>query len=195
MLGKNTAVFGIYQSQSDLGSAIHRLKLTGFRDTDISILFPETAGTKDLALEKSTKAPEGATAGAAYGAIAGCIFGWLVGAGTLIIPGLESFVAAGPILSLLGGIGIGGALGGLIGAIVGLATPEYVATRFDGRIRRGGILVSVHCDDPNWVKIAKTVLDQTGAQGVSSAREARADYASGERPAARTITSPTTKAS
>lgn len=195
MLGKNFAVFGIYASQSDLDVAVNRLKHTGFRDTDISSLFPETAGTKDLALEKNTKAPEGATAGAGCGAVAGGILGWLVGAGTLTIPGLAALVAAGPLLSLLSGIGAGGSLGGLIGAILGLGSPEYVAKRFEGRIRRGGILLSVHCDDSNWVKIARTVLDQTGAQGVSSAREAKADYASGERPRPRAITSSGAKAS
>jgi hypothetical protein len=189
MLGKNFAVFGIYASQSDADIAVNRLKLTGFRDTDVSGLFPETAGTKDLALEKNTKAPEGATVGAACGAVAGGILGWLVGAGTLTIPELAPFVAAGPLLSLLSGIGAGGALGGLTGAIVGLGTPEYVAKRFEGRIRRGGILLSVHCDDSNWVRIARSVLDQTAAQGVSSAHEAKADYASGERPRSRAVSS------
>jgi hypothetical protein len=195
MRGKNTAVFGIYVSQSDVENAADGLKLTGFRDTDISILYPENAGTKDLALEKSTKAPEGAAVGAVSGAVAGGILGWLVGAGTLLIPGLESFATAGPILSMLAGIGAGGALFGIIGALVGLGITEYVARRFEGRIRKGGILLSVHCDDTDWVKIAKTVLDQTGAQDVSSARESKADYASGERPRPRTITSPTAKAS
>jgi hypothetical protein len=127
-----------------------------------------------------------------YPRLSGC---GVSGAGRLAIPGLEPFAAAGPILSSLGGIAAGGALFGVIGAFIGLSIPEYVARRFEGRIRKGGILLSGHCDDRGWVRIAKTVFGQTGAQDVASAREAKADYASFERPGPRTITSPTAKAS
>ena len=151
MGGKNTAVFGIYASQSDVRNAADRLMLTGFRETDVSILYPENAGTKDLALEKNTKAPEGAVLGAVCGVVAGGVLGWLVGAGRLAIPGLEPFAAAGPILSSLGGIAAGGALFGVIGAFIGLSIPEYVTRRFEGCIRKGGIFLSVHCDDRDWV--------------------------------------------
>lgn len=123
-----------------------------------------------------------------YSRLSGC---GVSGAGRLAIP----FAAAGPILSSLGGIAAGGALFGVIGAFIGLSIPEYVARRFEGRIRKGGILLSGHCDDRGWVRIAKTVFGQTGAQDVASAREAKADYASFERPGPRTITSPTAKAS
>lgn len=126
-----------------------------------------------------------------YSRLSGC---GVSGAGRLAIPGLEPFAATGPILSLLGGIAAG-ALFGVIGAFIGLSIPEYVTRRFEGRIRKGGILLSGHCDDRGWVRIAKTVFGQTGAQDVASAREAKADYASFERPGPRTITSPTAKAS
>lgn len=187
MAGKNTAVFGIYPSQPDAENAVNGLKLAGFRNTDISILLPQNEGTKDLALERNTKAPEGTAAGAGSGAVIGGIIGWLVGAGVLVIPGLGPLVAAGPIMGLLSGVGVLGALGGIAGALVGLGIPEYEAKRYEGRVRKGGILVSVHCDDSDWVKTAKTLMDQTGAEDVSSADEAKADFASSDRPRPRNI--------
>jgi len=187
MSAKNRVVFGIYSSQLDAENAVNGLKLAGFRNTDISILFPENVGTKDLALEKSTKAPEGTAAGAGSGALVGGIIGWLAGAGALMIPGLGLFVAAGPIMGLLSGIGAGGVLGGIVGALVGLGTPEYEAKRFEGRIRKGGILLSVHCDDSDWVKTARTMLEQTGAEDISTTSEAKADFAKSDRPRSRVI--------
>src|SRR5690348_1006085 len=174
MPGKNRGVFGIYPTQLDAENAVNGLKLAGFRNTDISILFPENVGTKDLGLERNAKAPEGPAAGASSGAVVGGIIGWLAGAGALIIPGLGIFVAAGPIMGLLSGIGVGGVLGGITGALVGLGTPEYEAKRYEGRIRKGGILVSVHCDDREWVKSAREILVQTGAEDVSATSEAKA---------------------
>jgi hypothetical protein len=186
---KNTAVFGIYPSQADAENAVNGLKLAGFRNTDISILVPENEGSKDLGMEKNSKAPEGTAAGAGSGAVIGGIVGWLVGAGALVIPGLGPFVAAGPIMGLLSGLGVGGALGGVTGALVGLGIPEYEAKRYEGRVRKGGILLSVHCDDSEWVKTAKTILDQTGAEDVSATTESKADFGSSDRPRSRTIES------
>src|SRR5579871_1571982 len=118
MSGKNRAVFGIYPSQVDAENAVNGLKLSGFRNTDISILFPENVGNKDLGLERNTKAPEGTAAGAGSGAVVGGVLGWLASVGALAIPGLGIFVAAGPIMGLLSGIGVGGVIGGLAGALV-----------------------------------------------------------------------------
>jgi len=184
---KNRSVFGIYASQLDAENAVNGLKLAGFRNTDISILFPENVGTKDLAMEKNTKAPEGTAAGAGSGAIVGGIIGWLTGAGMLMIPGFGMFVAAGPIMGLLSGIGAGGVLGGIMGALVGMGSPEYEAKRYEGRIRKGGILLSVHCDDSDWVKTARTIVEQTGAEDISTTHEAKADFARSDRPRSRVI--------
>jgi hypothetical protein len=189
MAAKNRAVFGIYISQLDAENAVHGLKLAGFRSTDISILFPDNTGTKDLAMEKSTKAPEGTAAGAGGGAVVGGILGWLAGVGLLAIPGLGIFVAAGPIMAMLSGIGVGGVIGGITGALAGMGTPEYEAKRYEGRIRKGGILLSVHCDDREWVKSAREILEQTGAEDVSATTEAKADFATSDRPRSRTIAS------
>ncbi len=189
MAGKNRAVFGIYASQLDAENAVSGLKLAGFRNTDISILFPENSGNKDLAMTKNTKAPEGTAAGASSGAVVGGILGWLAGAGALMIPGLGLFVAAGPIMGLLSGIGVGGMIGGIAGALAGLGTPEYEAKRYEGRIRKGGILLSVHCDDSDWIKTAKMILDQTGAEDISTTSEAKADFAVTDKPRPRTIES------
>src|SRR5580693_6392990 len=160
---KNTAVFGIYTDRSSVERGVEALKTAGFSNNDVSVLFPENQGTKDFAHEKNTKAPEGATTGAGTGAVLGGGLGWLVGIGALAIPGLGPFIAAGPIVALLAGVGVGGTLGGLVGAMVGMGMPEYEAKRYEGRIKEGGILLSVHCDNSDWVKRAKELLKDTGA--------------------------------
>jgi hypothetical protein len=172
MAGKNTAVFGIYPNREKVDYAVEALKAAGFRNTDISVLFPDNPGTKEFAHEKNTKAPEGATTGAGTGALLGGGLGWLAGIGALAIPGLGPFIAAGPIMAALAGAGVGGAVGGLTGALVGMGIPEYEAKRYEGRVKEGGILLSVHSDDSDWTKRAKEILEGTGAEDVSSTGEA-----------------------
>jgi hypothetical protein len=185
MAGKNTAVFGIYASRAAVEHALDSLKAAGFRNTDVSVLLPENLGTKDLGTEKATKAPEGATTGAGSGAVIGGALGWLAGIGALAIPGLGPFIAAGPIVAALAGMGVGGAIGGVAGALIGMGIPEYEAKRYEGRIEKGGILLSVHADNSDWVKKAKDILSATGAEDVSSTGEASADYAKTDRPLSR----------
>ena len=187
MAGKNTEVFGIYPSYSDLEVGVDALKAAGFRNTDISALFPENAGTKDFAHEKGTKAPEGATAGAGTGAVLGGALGWLAGIGALAIPGLGPFIAAGPIMAALAGAGVGGAVGGFTGALIGMGIPEYEAKRYEGRIKKGGTLLSVHSDSSEWTKKAKEILERTGAQDISSTGEASADFSKTDRPMPRAV--------
>ena len=175
MAGKNTAVFGIYPNQVAVERAVESLKDAGFRNTDISVLFPENAGTKDFAHDKGTKAPEGAATGAGSGAVVGGTLGWLAGIGALAIPGVGPFIAAGPIMGALAGLGVGGAVGGLIGALVGMGIPEYEAKRYEGRIKEGGVLLSAHCDTSEQITLAKAVLKQMGAEDISSTGEASAD--------------------
>src|ERR1017187_7107193 len=154
MAGKNTAVFGIYPTYVSVENGVDALKAAGFRNTDISVLFPENVGSKDFAHEKGTKAPEGAATGAGTGAVVGGTLGWLAGIGALAIPGLGPFIAAGPIMAALAGVGVGGAVGGLTGALIGMGIPEYEAKRYEGRIKDGGILLSVHSDDSERTKNA-----------------------------------------
>jgi hypothetical protein len=182
MAGKNTAVFGLYPTYESVELAVEALRDAGFRSTDISVLFPGNIGTKDFAHEKGTKAPEGATAGAGTGAVIGGTLGWLTGIGALAIPGLGSFIAAGPIMAALAGVGVGGAVGGLTGALVGMGIPEYEAKRYEGRVTKGGILLSVHSDDSDWTKRAKAVLERTGAEDVSSTGETKGDVLNSDRP-------------
>lgn len=181
MAGKNTAVFGIYAQRVSVENALDALREAGFRNTDVSVLLPENLGSKDLATLKATKAPEGTATGATSGAVVGGALGWLAGIGALAIPGLGPFIAAGPIMAMLAGIGVGGAVGGLTGALIGLGIPEYEAKRYEGRIEKGGILLSVHCDNSDWVKRAKEILQGTGAEDISSTGEATADYAKTDR--------------
>ena len=182
MAGKNTAAFGIYTRQLAVERAVDRLKEEGYRNTDISVLFPENQGTKDFAHEKHTKAPEGATTGAGTGVVVGGALGWLAGIGALAIPGLGPFIAAGPIMAALAGAGVGGTVGGVVGALVGMGMPEYEAKRYEGRVKKGGILLSVHCDNSDWTKKAKRIMEETGAEDVSSTGESGADFSKSDKP-------------
>lgn len=171
MAGKNTAVFGIFTSRVAAENAVDRLIGAGFRSDDVSVLAPDQKVTHELATEKNTKAPEGTTTGATTGGAIGGTLGLLAGIGALAIPGVGPFIAAGPIMGALAGIGAGAATGGLIGALVGMGIPEYEAKRYEGRVKDGGILVSAHCDDSDWVSKAKDVLEASGADDISSAGE------------------------
>jgi len=171
MAGKNTAVFGIFPTRTGAEDAVDRLISAGFRSDDLSVLAPDQKSTRNLATEKNTKAPEGTTTGATAGGAIGGTLGLLAGIGALAIPGLGPFIAAGPIMGALAGVGAGAATGGLIGALVGMGIPEYEAKRYEGRVKDGGILVSAHCDDSNWVDKAKDVLKACGAEDISSAGE------------------------
>ena len=179
----NTAVFGIYANANGVERALTDMRTAGFRTADISVLIAENVGTKDFAFVKGTKAPEGTAAGAASGAVIGGALGWLLGVGLLTIPGLGPFIAAGPIMAALGGVGVGGALGGLTGSLIGMGIPEYEAKRYEGLVKDGGILVSVHADDSKWTKLAKEIFERTGASNISSTGESKGDYANSERPA------------
>lgn len=167
----NKVVFGIYKNRASVERAIERLKDSGFRTSDVSVLMPEGSLADDFAHLKSTKAPEGATAGAGTGMVLGGALGWLVGAGLLTVTGLAPLIAAGPLIAALAGAGAGGAVGSLTGGLIGMGIPEYEAKRFEGRVKDGGILLSVHADDSNWVKKAQELLEQTGAEDISSSTE------------------------
>ena len=182
MAGKNTAVFGIYRTREGAERGVDELLANGFRNEDISVLLPENEGTKDFAHKKETKAPEGTATGATAGAVVGGTLGLLAGVGALAIPGLGPFIAAGPIMGALAGVGTGGVVGGIVGALIGMGIPEYEAKRYEGMVREGGILLSAHCDNSDWVKRGKDILERTGAHDISSAGEASADYAESDKP-------------
>ena len=145
-------------------------------------LMQDNVGTKDFATHKDTKAPEGTTTGALTGGAIGGTLGLLAGIGALAIPGVGPFIAAGPIMGTLAGLGSGGLVGGMIGALVGMGIPEYEAKRYEGRVKEGGILLSVHSDNSDWTRKAKELLKSTGAHDISSTGEASADFAESDRP-------------
>jgi hypothetical protein len=185
MAGTNIAVFGIYASRETAENGVDRLVANGFRNEDISVLLQDNVGTKDFAHEKHTKAPEGTTTGVVTGGLIGGTIGLLAGIGVLAIPGLGPLIAAGPVIAALTGVGSGGVVGGIVGALVGMGIPEYEAKRYEGRLKEGGILLSVHCDDVDWIAKAKQVLVDTGAEDIASAGEERADFARTDKPTAR----------
>lgn len=195
---KKTAVLGIYSTRDGVERAADALLQSGFTANDISILLPESvgssggpvvrpasavssvgapvnvtesAGPTDIGSVKSTKAPEGATAGAGSGAVIGGTLGLLAGIGALAIPGVGPLIAAGPIMAALAGIGVGGAVGGFTGALIGMGIPEYEAKKYEGRLKKGGILFSVHCDTSEQIKRAKEILERTGGEDISSTGE------------------------
>ena len=176
MADKDIAAFGLYQSYQRLESAVEAFRAAGFRNSDISVLMPKAEGSRDFAHEAHTKAPEAAVAGAGAGVVAGGVLGWLIGLGTIAVPGLGALVAAGPIIAALAGVGAAGTAGGLIGAMVGIGIPEYEAKRYEGRIRKGHLLLSVHCDDRDWARRAEEILEATGGRDVVKTTESTADY-------------------
>jgi len=171
MAGKNTAVFGIYKNSMAAERAVDRILAAGFSNNDISVLLPDSQSSKEFAHEKNTKMPEGTATGATAGGAIGGTLGLLAGIGSLAIPGIGPFIAAGPIMGALAGLGVGGAVGGMVGALVGMGIPEYEAKRYEGRVKDGGVLLSVHCDGSHDVSRAKDLLKQTGAEDIASAGE------------------------
>ena len=166
------AVFGILNSEEQAIRVVDDLKAAGFSSNDISALFPDKGGSRDFAHEQNTKAPEGATAGATAGGLLGGTLGWLAGIGALAIPGVGPLIAAGPIMGLLSGAAVGAATGGLTGALVGYGMPEMEAKRYEGKVKGGNILVSIHTEDRNEVSRAKEILKRNNAQDITYTGEA-----------------------
>src|SRR6187455_358638 len=179
------AVFCIVKSESQATNIVDELKVAGFANSDISALLPDKGGTRDFAHEQHTKAPEGATTGASAGGLLGGTLGWLAGIGALAIPGLGPFIAAGPIMAALSGAAVGAAVGGVGGALVGMGIPEYEAKRYEGKIKGGNILISVHSESSDEAKRAKQIFEQAGAQDISTSTEAGVKENKAERRASR----------
>jgi hypothetical protein len=170
---KNVAVFGIYRSEEQAERAVDTLVTSGFANSAVSVLLPDTESNRAFAHQKGSKAPEGATAGVTAGGAIGGAIGVLAGVGAIAIPGLGPFIAAGPIMAGLAGLGIGGTVGGLLGALVGLGIPEYEAKRYEGFVKNGGILLSVHCDTAEQIARCNDLLKGTGATDIATSSESR----------------------
>lgn len=166
------SVFCLSSSRDNADQIVDRLKSANFSNNDISVLFPDKGTTRDFAHEKNTKAPEGAVAGAGTGGVVGGALGWIVGIGALAIPGVGPFIAAGPIMAALSGAALGAAVGGIAGGLIGLGIPELEAKRYEGKIKEGNILISVHTDDAGEIARAKDIFNQAGAQDICIAGEA-----------------------
>ena len=166
------AVYGIANTSEQAESIVTKLQVSGFSSSDISVLFPDKEGTRDFAHEKNTKAPEGATTGGLAGMGVGGALGLLAGIGALAIPGVGPFIAAGTIMGALSGAAVGGATGGLMGALIGLGIPELEAKQYEGKVRAGNILISVHTESGDERSRAKEALEQAGATDVSTTGEA-----------------------
>ena len=176
MANKNTAVFGIYSTAGSAEAAVDRLIAQGFTNSDISVLLPDDESTRAFAHEKATKAPEGTATGVTTGGVIGGTLGLLAGIGALAIPGVGPLIAAGPIMGALAGLGVGGAVGGIVGALVGMGIPEYEAKRYEGAVKDGGTLLSVHCDTSGEIDSAKAILKDSGARDIASTSEASGSY-------------------
>src|SRR5688572_512075 len=167
-----SCVYALATSDTQAVRIANRLRTSGFSAGDISIITPDRAGARDLGHQDSTKAPEGATAGGGTGAILGGALGWLAGIGALAIPGVGPLIAAGPILGALTGAAVGGTVGGLTGALVGMGIPEYEAKRYEGKVKGGNALISVHSENSAETDRAKTIFEAAGGQDISTSSEA-----------------------
>jgi hypothetical protein len=171
-----TSVYALASSDTQANEMVQAFRNAGFRVDDISVLYPDNStSSRDFGHEKNTKAPEGAVAGGTTGAVVGGALGWMAGIGLLAIPGIGPFIAAGPIMALLGGAALGGAVGGITGSLIGLGIPEYEAKRYEGKIRKGRILISVHADNSEWADKAKAIFRDQGAEDIGSSSEASAE--------------------
>ncbi len=177
---KNVAVFGIYATPGLAEAAVDHLLARGFNNADISVLLPDDESTRAFAHEKHTKAPEGTATGVTAGGVIGGTIGLLAGIGALAIPGVGPLIAAGPIMGALAGLGVGGAVGGIVGALVGMGIPEFEAKRYEGAVKGGGTLLSVHCDTSDEIHLAKTALQDTGARDISATTEAGSPHVEGD---------------
>lgn len=178
---KNVAVFGIYSTVGTAEAAVDHLISRGFNNSSISVLLPDDESTRAFAHEKSTKAPEGTATGVTAGGVIGGTLGLLAGIGSLAIPGVGPLIAAGPIMATLAGVGVGGAVGGIVGALVGMGIPEYEAKRYEGAVKNGGTLLSVHCDTSEQIDSAKAALKDSGAHDIASSSEAAGAKTDGAR--------------
>jgi ActD protein len=169
----NKAVFCIAKSEGQAINIVEAARAAGFSSNDVSALFPDRQGARDFAHEQHTKAPEGAATGALSGGVLGGVAGWLMGIGALAIPGLGAFVAAGPIMAALGGAAAGAATGGLTGMLVGYGMPEYEAKRYEGKIKDGNILISIHTENGDEVTRAKDIFKRAGAEDISYTGESK----------------------
>ncbi len=185
MVAKKVGVFGIYSTRAAVENAADSLVRDGFPASDISVLLPESlGGPNNMRTDKATKAPEGTATGVTTGGIIGGTLGLLAGVGLLAIPGLGPFIAAGPIMAGLAGLGVGGAVGGVTGALIGFGIPEFEAKRYEGRLQKGGILLSVHCSTAGEIKRAKEVLEEAGGEDIASTGESAIDTRETDRAAA-----------
>ena len=174
----------LVDTEAQADAVVAKLRSAGFSENDISVLFPDKGSTRDFAHKKETKLPEGATVGASTGGVVGGTIGLLAGIGALAIPGLGPFIAAGPIMAALSGGAIGAGVGGLTGALVGLGIPEYEAKRYEGKVKEGGILISVHSESNDETNRAKNIFKEEGAHDISSTGEAHSDVKAEDVPSA-----------
>ena len=165
------SVFCITTSREQAERIVDQLKTARFSNNDISVLFPDKGTTRDFAHEKNTKAPEGAVAGAGTGGVIGGALGWIAGIGALAIPGVGPFIAAGPIIAALSGAAIGAAAGGIAGGLIGLGIPEIEAKRYEGKIKAGNLLISVHTENSDEIKRAKEIFTRAGALDICTTGE------------------------
>jgi len=174
------SVFCIATTRSQADLIVNRLQSSGFSSNDISVLFPDKETTRDFAHEKNTKAPEGIATGAGTGGVVGGALGWLAGIGALAIPGAGPFIAAGPILAALSGAAVGATVGGIAGGLIGLGIPELEAKRYEGKVKAGNILLSVHTENSEEIKAAEKIFKDAGAQDICTTGEANAPKKAGK---------------
>jgi hypothetical protein len=177
------SVFCIATSRRQADEIVNDLKAASFSNNDISALFADKDSSHDFAHEKHTKAPEGTVTGASTGGVIGGTLGWIAGIGALAIPGIGPFIAAGPIMAALGGAAIGATVGGIAGGLIGMGIPELEAKRYEGKLKEGNILISVHTENSEEISQATEIFTHAGAHdictiGETSTPERRKDKSS-----------------
>jgi hypothetical protein len=75
-------------------------------------------------------------------------------------------------MAALGGAAIGATAGGIAGGLIGLGIPEIEAKRYEGKVKAGNILISVHTENSEEISRAKDIFKQAGAQDICATGEA-----------------------
>jgi hypothetical protein len=77
-------------------------------------------------------------------------------------------------MAALSGAAVGAAAGGIAGGLIGLGIPELEAKRYEGKVKAGNLLISVHTENPDEITRAKDIFTRAGAQDICTSGEATA---------------------
>jgi hypothetical protein len=163
-------VFCISHDIDQTTRIVNNLKMAGFSNNEISVLFSETStspkpacNSQDNVDETVNVAPEG-----------GADLEWIAGIDSVDIPDVGRFIAAGPVMLELSRIPPKKTLGNLIDALIGVGIPGHEAEHYQEKIKGGCTLIAVNTASAETRDTANNIFQQAQAEDISSSEEASA---------------------